>query len=94
MSRLAVVLDMVVRNGIWFGTGDVDWAGMHHCSRMDTGESTAVEHLDLAATAFFGRRAEHRQRNAEIVDVRGDRHGGTGGNGRDDVVSARVPEAR
>ena len=66
---------------------------MDHRGRVHSGERTPVEHLDLAATALFGGRTEHGQRDAEIVDERAEGHGGPGRDGRDDIVSACMAKA-
>ena len=67
--------------------------GVDHHRRVEAVEDTGVEHLDLAATAFLGRRAEDRDGDAEIVGQRGKRMSGADRGGRDDVVSAGMADA-
>ncbi len=66
--------------------------GVHHQRRVHAGEGSAVEHEDLAAAAFFGRGAEDRQRDAELVDERRERERGADRARGDDVVAARVTD--
>ena len=93
VRSLAVVLNMAVRHGIWFGAGDVHRARMHHRRGVDAREGAPVEQLDLAATTLFGGGTEHRQRDAEVVDVRRERQRGARRDRRDEVVAARVSHA-
>ena len=65
---------------------------VHHQRRVHAVERAAFEHQDLAAAAFFGRRADHRERDAELVDERREREPGADRAGGDDVVPARVPD--
>ena len=67
---------------------------MHHQRRVHSVEGAAVEHQDLAAATFLGRRADHRQRDAELVGERREREPGSYRGGGDDVVSARVTDHR
>ena len=59
---------------------------------MDAGEGAAFEHEHLAPAALLGRRAEHADRQAELVGHRGQRQAGPDGGGGDDVVPAGVPD--
>ena len=65
---------------------------MDHRGGVLSAESVAFEQLDLAAPAFLGGGADHRQRDTEVVDDgrqcerRPDRDRG------DQVVAARVSE--
>ena len=67
---------------------------VHHHRRVHAVERAAFEHEDLAAAALFGRRADDRDRDAELVDERREREPGADGGRGDDVVPARVPDAR
>ena len=71
----------------------VDGTGVHHRSGVLSVEPVAFEQLDLAAPAFFGGRADHRQRQPEIVDDRRQRERRPDGDRGDQVVPARVSEA-
>ena len=65
---------------------------VHHQRRVHAVERAPLEHQDLAAAALFGRRADHRERDAEIVDERREREPGADRGRRDDVVPARVTD--
>ena len=73
--------------------GDVDGAGVDHRGGVLSAESIAFQQLDLAAPAFFGRGADHRQCQTEVVDDGRQCERRPDSDGGDQVVAARVPEA-
>jgi len=65
---LPVVLDVVVRHRKRACAGHVDGAAVDHRGGPLPAEAAAFEQFDLAAAAFLGWRADHRQREAGAVD--------------------------
>jgi hypothetical protein len=57
-------------------------------------ERALLEHHGLAAKVLLAGRAEHLDRDAEVVGHRGEQQSGGHRGGRDDVVAAGVADAR
>ena len=90
---LALVFDVAVRHGKWSRPRNVDGSGVDHRGSVLPVESVAFEQFDLAAAAFFGRRADHRQGQAEVVDDGRQCERRPDGDRGDQVVAARMSEA-
>ena len=67
---------------------------MDHHGGVDVVEHPRFEHDDLAAAALLRRRAHDHQRACDLVHQRRQREARARTHGGDDVVTARVPEAR
>jgi hypothetical protein len=65
---------------------------VHHERGVHAVEPAPLEHEDLAAASLFGRCADHRQRDAEIVGERRECQRGADRARGDDVVAARVTD--
>ena len=76
------------------GLGDVNRGRVDHHRQVEVGERAGFEQLDLAAATLLGGSAVDPHRDAEIVGQPGERETGTDSAGGDQVVSARMPEAR
>ncbi len=85
-------MDAHVRDGADARIDVFDRSGMHHQRGVYAVEGAALEHEDLSAAALLGRCADHRQRDAELVDQRRERDAGAYRTGGDDVVPARVTD--
>jgi hypothetical protein len=67
---------------------------VHHHRSVNAGERAALEEEDLSPAALFGRRADDAHGQVEIVDERREREAGADRGRGDDVVTARVTDAR
>src|SRR5437870_13807400 len=65
---------------------------MNHHRRMDSVERAPLEEESFAVAELFGRRADDRQRDAEIVDEVAQRDRGAEPDRGDQVVSAGVTD--
>ena len=92
MGGLAVVGDVEVADGVRPRTRDVDGAGMRHEGEVDAFERAAFEQDHLAPATLLGRRAQKRDREAELVGDIAEGSSRAHRRRRDDVVAARVPE--
>ena len=91
-SRPGVVhLDVV--DGQAGGLEPVLGPGVDHHRGVGAVERAALEQEDLAPAALLGRRAEHRDRQPDVVGHRGQGHARADGGGGDEVVAAGVAHA-
>ena len=72
----------------------IDTRRMHHQRGVDTFERARACHQFLAATAFFGRRAENAHAPGQVISKCRQREAGTERRRRDQIVSAGVSDAR
>jgi hypothetical protein len=72
--------------------GDVERSGVQHHRGADVVEGAGLEHQHLAAAGLLGGCTEQHDGQAQLTCDVGQRERGTDRRGRDDVVTARVPD--